>query len=113
MSYSRDLKEQFIQLRARGISFPKIAEQLKVSRRTLQYWAQALKEDVWAAHRAMLEESLEKFGINQLGKVEEVGAQLAKVREAIKARDFGKEKLRDLYAAQKLLEDRLGAICTL
>jgi DNA-binding transcriptional MerR regulator len=113
MSYSRKVQEQFIQLRAKGVSIPRIAEQLKVSRRTLQYWEETFRKEIIAAHRTMLEELLEKYRINRFGKIEEIGAQLMKIREAIKAKDFGKEGLRDLYAAQKLLEDRLGTLSTL
>ena len=110
MSYSHKVREQFIELRAKGETIPRIAEQLKVARRTQQYWEERFKEEIHAAHIAILEELLEKYCITHLGKIEEVGMQLAKVREAIKARDFEKERLRDLYAAQKLLEDRLGTL---
>jgi len=113
MSYSHKVREQFIELRAKGETIPRIAEQLKVARRTQQYWEERFKEEIIAAHVAILEELLEKYRINRFGKIEEIGAQLAKIREAIKARDFGKEGLRDLYAAQKLLEDRLGTLSTL
>jgi DNA-binding transcriptional MerR regulator len=110
MSYSRKVQEQFIELQARGETIRRISELLKVSPRTLQYWAEKFKEEIVTAHRTILEELLVKHGITHLGRIEKVGIQLEKVNAAIDGKNLTTERLRDLYAAQKLLLDRLKTL---
>jgi orotate phosphoribosyltransferase-like protein len=110
MSYSHKVREQFIELRAKGETIPRIAEQLKVSRRTIQYWAEMFEQNINVMHRTILEELLVKHGITRLGRIEKVGIQLEKVNAAIDGKDLGKERVRDLYTVQKLLWDRLGTL---
>ena len=65
--YNNDLKNQFVQLRARGWSLAKIAAQLHVSQRTLVDWNRQLQSEIRTLALLQLEALHEKH----LGSLEE------------------------------------------
>ena len=56
-----DTKEQFINLRAKGLSYAKISDELKVSRKTLVDWNNSLREEVANRKALELEALFEKY----------------------------------------------------
>ena len=94
-----DLKQQFIELRAKGLSFDKIAKQLKKSKVTLLDWARELKDEVAQAKAIELEAVIEKYYLHTQARLQMFGELLQKIREEAKTRDLSQvptEKLLEL-----------------
>ena len=81
-------KEQFIELRASGLSFDKIAEKLEVSRNTLISWSSTLEVEIMNATQIQLESIREAWLLTKTAKLEAYGKQLAKISAALAERDF-------------------------
>lgn len=97
---SMDDKEQFILLRAQGRSYESIAEELGVSRQTLQNWSQDLKKDLKNAKAFRLDALRAKYKMLESQKVESFGIMLAKIKEELSKRDLSEvptHKLLDMF----------------
>jgi transposase len=92
-------KSQFVQLRAKGLSYAKIAKELKVSTSTLTNWNQELQEEIAEAKAMELEALQEEYFILKEGRIKLLGDQLKAIQEEISGRDLSKvstERLMDL-----------------
>ena len=99
-------KEKFIDLRAQGYSYDKIAKQLNKAKQTLIEWNKEL-QGVIAERRAYeLEALYEAYKITKEGRLRSLGETINKLREEIARRDLSEvptEKLLDLllkYSSQ-------------
>ena len=101
-----DQQEQFIELRAKGMSFAKISEQLGVSKPTLIKWSRELEIDI-KNMRAVEQEALrEKYLITKEKRLEQLGENLDKIKQEIAKRDLSEiatEKL--FYLNLKILQE--------
>lgn len=124
---TRDIKEQFIELRAKGNSFDKIAKKLGKSKQTLIDWSKELQDEI--ANRKALELELlyEKYFLLKEHRLQTFGEMLSKIKEELQQRDLSDiptEKLMELLlkfdsqakeevvepiykSSQELLEDKL------
>jgi len=83
-----DLKYQFIRMRARGIPYARIAQNLGVSKSTLSNWNSELEKEI-ALHKSMELEALqEEFFLLKEGRIRLLGEVLTKVREEALNRDL-------------------------
>jgi transposase len=92
-------KSQFVQLRAKGLSYAKIAKELRVSTSTLTNWNQELQEEIAQAKAMELEALQEEYFILKEGRIRLLGDQLKAIQEEIRGRDLSKvstERLMDL-----------------
>lgn len=92
-------KSRFILLRAKGLSYAKIAKDLKVSTSTLTNWNQELLEEIAQAKSMELEALQEEYFILKEGRIRLLGGQLKTIQEEISGRDLSKvstERLMDL-----------------
>ena len=92
-------KSQFVQLRAKGLSYAKIAKELKVSTSTLTNWNQELHEEIAEAKAMELEALQEEYFMLKEGRIRLLGGQLKTIQEEISGRDLSKvstEKLMEL-----------------
>ena len=92
-------KSRFIYLRAKGLSYAKIAKELKVSTSTLTNWNQELLEEVAQAKAIELEALQEEYFMLKEGRIRLLGGQLKTIQEEISGRDLSKvstEKLMEL-----------------
>jgi hypothetical protein len=83
-----DTKEQFINLRAKGLSYAKISDELKVSRKTLIDWNNGLKEEVANRKALELEALFEKYFLLKEHRVALFGSVLGKISDELSKRDF-------------------------
>lgn len=109
MTKTLEERERFVELRARGFSFEKIAQELQVSKPTLLKWERALDGRVAEARGVELQSILEKHQIMKLNRAEAFSGLLSAVLEEMKKRGeslagMGTEKLVSLAL---LLERRL------
>jgi len=86
--YCNDTKDQFLEMRAKGLSLSHIATDLHVSQRTLVEWNRRLAPDI----RALRAVHLEALHEQTLASREQDLARLAKVQTNVEAaitkRDF-------------------------
>jgi len=92
-------KSRFIHLRSKGLSYAKIAKELKVSTSTLSNWNLELEEQIARAKALELEVLQEEYFMLKEGRIRLLGGQLKTIQEEISGRDLSKvstEKLMEL-----------------
>ena len=92
-------RSQFVQLRAKGLSYAKIAKELKVSTSTLSNWNQELLAEIAQVKAMELEALQEEYFMLKEGRIRLLGSQLKTIQEEISGRDLSKvstEKLMEL-----------------
>ena len=93
------LQQRFIELRAQGLSYSRIAKQLKVAKGTLANWSRELEGEIAQARAIELEALQESFFLLKEGRIRLLGEQLKAVQEELKTRslsDVSTEKLMDM-----------------
>src|SRR5512136_1331216 len=91
--------EKFIELRARGLSFDKIAQELQVSKPTLLKWERENEGKLASARGIELQVILEKYNIMRLSRSEAFSSMLASTLGELQKRG---ESLKEL-STEKLL----------
>lgn len=84
-------KERFVELRAQGLSFAKIALELGVSKPTLIEWAkdEELQRQIKNLQAIELEALQEKYYARKVQRLELLGEQAEAVKEELKKRSLG------------------------
>lgn len=93
-----ETKKQFIQLRAKGLSFNKIAEKLKVSKTTLIEWGRELEREIVNLKAIEMEELQEMYYVQKQKRIELFGSKLEQILKELEQRDFSD------ISTEKLLE---------
>lgn len=110
---SLDVKEKFIELRAKGYSFDKIAKELGKAKQTLVDWSRDLQEEIASRKALELEALYDQFSLMKEHRLRELGKTLARIQTEIERRDLSDiptEKLLDLqlkylaYAQEEVIE---------
>jgi transposase len=81
-------KKQFIELRAKGVSFSKIAKRLEVSKTTLIEWGKEFESEIINLKAMELEELQEMFYVQKQKRIELFGSQLSLILKELEKRDF-------------------------
>lgn len=98
-----ELKEEFVQLRAKGWSYQRIARKLKVSKSTLSNWRAELEEEIASLKAMELEALQERYWMGKEGRIKLLGEQLKAIQKELKERE---KPLADV-PTDKLLEIQL------
>jgi len=111
MTKTVEEQEKFIELRARGFSFDRIAEELQVSKPVLLKWSGELSFRIKEAQYYELENLLNQYKLMRIQRAEVVSEALSSALQELKERATGNkfktlqtEKLVDLVLK---LEERL------
>ena len=103
------IKHKFIQLRAQGLSFEKIARELKVSKQTLINWSKALKHDIANLKAIELEVLQEQYYLTKRKRIELLGEKLKCIKNELDKRELDNistDKLIDYFIKYyKLLQE--------
>lgn len=94
-----EIKERFIDLRAKGYSFDKIAKELGKAKQTLIDWSKDLQEEIANRKALELEALYEKHYLLKESRLQVFGELLSKMRAEINKRDLSDvptDKLLDL-----------------
>ncbi|MCH7504277.1 hypothetical protein IID04_01385 [PVC group bacterium] len=97
---SNDRKEQFIEMRAKGISYDKISRALAVSKPTLVRWSKGLSQTIKNMKAIELEVLLEKYYATKVKRIELFGEKLKCIKDELDKRELSEvstEKLFELY----------------
>lgn len=90
-------KERFIEMRASGISFDRISQELKVSKQTLINWSNGLKLEIQNLQSMHHEALLEKYQITSENRVAILSEQLKKVRTELAERSLKETPTKSLF----------------
>ncbi len=93
-----EIKQEFVDLRAKGHSIRSIAEALSLSPQTLINWEREFNQEIAELKAIQLESLYESFGLMKQHRLEEISRQLQKIQTALSSRD-----LSDL-STEKLME---------
>jgi len=94
-----EIKSQFVELRAKGWSYLKIARKLKVSKNTLASWGAELDGDIASLKAIEMEALHEKYFMNKEARIHLLGEQLKEIKAELKRRgleDVSTEKLLEM-----------------
>lgn len=91
-----DKQKKFLQLRASGMSFDKIATELKTSKPTLIQWGKLFKDELNDMKFQSLATLKEEYQYTVKAKYEQLLKHLSKIDEAIEKFDYSMATLKDL-----------------
>lgn len=109
------IKEKFIQLRANGLSYERIAEQLSVSKQTLINWGKQMAGEISNLRACRLESLQEQYCVAAEKRIQMFGDILDKICAELESRELRNtrtEKLLELlikYAEALKRESRLSS----
>jgi len=107
MAPTKDEQEKFIELRARGYSFDKIATEIGVSKPTLIKWQEEFSKEIANLEFIDFQSILERHRLNRRARFEETASLLEKVNKAIDGKGLCVERLKDLLKMKETLEESL------
>ncbi len=109
MENKNDLKDQFVELRARGNSYDKIAKSLGASKGTLISWSRDLKVEIQNYRNLEADALMEKYKMTKNCQLESLGSQLAKIRDEVSKRDLSEVPTEKLVAMEIKLLDTINS----
>ena len=99
-----ETRQLFIEMRAKGKSFNKIASELKISKSTLIEWSKTFLTEIENLKAIELEALQKQFDLTKTARIELLGRQVDRMKEELENRDFSDiptDKL--LYSFSKML----------
>ena len=93
-------KERFIELRAKGWSFDKIAKEMGKAKQTLIDWSKELQDEIANLKALELETVYEKYHLLKENRLQIFGEILIKIKKEVDNRDLSKvptDKLLELF----------------
>jgi len=104
------IKEKFIELRAQGWSFDKIANELGKAKQTLIDWSRELQDEIANRRALELDALYEKYYLYKENRIQVYGELLKRIKDEIEGRDLTDvptDKLLDLFIkyADKVKEE--------
>lgn len=103
-----EVQNQFVELRAKGNSYDKIAKTLGVSKSTLLSWSKDLSLEINNERNVAMDAIYEKHKLAKQHQMEMLGIQLGKVREELERRDLSEVSTDKLVAMQLKLLDAIN-----
>ena len=95
--------KRFIELRATGLSYNKIADQMSVSKPTLIKWSRELANDIKNAKALELETLREEYLLSREHRLKVMGTQLSKLTKEILNRDLSEVPTWRMFDIQRKL----------
>ena len=83
-----EIKERFIELRAKSWSFDKIAKELGKAKQTLIDWSKELQDEIANRKALELESLYESYYLMKENRLQTFGDMLTKIKEEIERRDL-------------------------
>ena len=94
-----ETREKFVELRARGWSFDKIAKELGKAKQTLIDWSKELQDEIGNRKALELETLYEAYYLHKENRLKTFGVLLNKIKKEVEDRDLSEvptEKLLEL-----------------
>lgn len=83
-----ETKERFIELRAKGLSYDKIAKRLGKAKQTLIDWSKELQEEIANRKALELEALYEAYYLQRESRLQTLGTIIKKIKDEVKKRDL-------------------------
>ena len=110
-----ETKNMFVELRAQGMSFSRIAQKLKVSKQTLINWSKDLQNDIVNLKEIELEELRVHRNMSERTRIELIGGQLERIKQELAKRDLSDVPTATLLSLfikfAPLLQKEYKAVC--
>jgi hypothetical protein len=103
-----EIKERFIELRAKGWSFDKIARETGKAKQTLIDWSKELQDEIANRKALELEVLYEKYYLLKEAKIQKYGSILSKITNELESRDFNNVPTGRLLELYLLYFERLS-----
>lgn len=103
-------QREFILLRADGLSFDKIAKELKTSKPTLIQWSKLFDEEIKTVQFEAFLSIKESFSWNQKAKYKTLLKQMELVNKGITNADISQVNLKDLFTIKNNLVAQIESI---
>ena len=103
-----ETKERFIELRAKGWSFDKIAKELGKAKQTLIDWSKELQDEIANRKALELEALYETYYLLKEAKIKKYGAILSKITDELESRNFSNVPTGRLLELYLLYFERLS-----
>ena len=103
-----ETKTRFVELRAQGLSFAKIAEEIGVSKQSLIAWSKDLRLEIENLKQIELEALREKYYLTTKKRLELFGEKLEAVKTELDRRSFEDVPTDKLFDILLKLEKALG-----
>lgn len=105
-------KQKFIEMRAQGLSYDKIAASLKISKPTLLKWSNELSTEIDNCKCYAMEALIEQYKVAKQHRVEFFASIMQKVIEELNSRSFEEVTVKDLvqilFQMQQKLQNELN-----
>ena len=108
--HTMEVKDQFIELRAKGLTFADIAHQLNVSKPTLIEWSKELKTEIENSKALEMESLQEKYFASWKQRLEFTGDQFARLKEELESRDFSDMSTKELLEVSLKFQGQLQTL---
>lgn len=105
--HDQRVQQQFIELRVQGRSYARIAEELKVSRRTLIDWGRKFQFEIHNARVVEREALRERYLSSTEEMVRRLGEQLQRVEAELAKRDVAELSTMRLFSAAESLRRQI------
>jgi transposase len=92
-----DQKELFIELRAKGMPYEQIAEEIGVSKPTLIKWGKEMQMEICNFRALELESLQEKYFVSKKKRIELFGQYLERLNQELLKRDLSEISTEKLY----------------
>ena len=106
---TNEKKEQFILLRAEGLSYAKIAEELHISKSTCSKWERDFSAQITTAKEERLADLYNLYRIGKEAYIEKLGEILKRIDSAIAEKDLAEIPAEKLLRLKLEYEHRLQA----
>ena len=103
-----ELKEKFIELRAKGWSFDKIAKETGKAKQTLIDWSKDLQAEIANRKALELEALYETYYLLKEAKIKKYGSILSKITNELESRNFNNVPTGRLLELYLLFFERLS-----
>jgi len=107
MANTQDTRQKFVELRARGFSYDKIAKQIGISKPTLINWSKQLSIDIQNMRKVEEEATLQQYAAGKKHGLELLDQQLKAVRKELSTRDYSDYKTNELLELAISLQSKL------
>lgn len=105
-----DLKFQFVELRATGLSYEAIAQQLGVSKQTIVSWSKEMRIEIKNAQTITADALLKSFSLQYEARIERLCNLIKKLNEELVMRDFSDLTTKEIIELTSKLFGQLDAV---
>lgn len=110
MAATKAKKQEFISLRAEGISFDEISDRINISKPTLIKWSKEFEEDIWEIQKSMDKKFIKEEKLKRKIRAKYLRNELEKAYEALEKTNYDKLSKKEIIQIIDKLESNFSEI---